>query len=82
MLNEFNFFNITIFLAALVAGVILFYKRKFTYWQRRGVPILSPTIPFGDLQNVITRKINRMEEFCDLYNKAKAKGMNNIHNNL
>lgn len=50
------------------------YKKAFTYWKRKGVPTLDPKIPFGDLQNHMTRKISRMEELVLLYNKCKSKG--------
>lgn len=68
------FANFIILLATLLVTVISFFKRKFTYWKRKGVPTLNPTIPFGDLQNFVTRKVSRMEEFAVLYNKVKAKG--------
>lgn len=66
--------NIIIFLTTSVVAVYMFYKTSFTYWKRRGVPVLYPTIPFGDLQNLFTRKISRMEELTIMYNKIKEKG--------
>lgn len=66
--------NIILFISTFFVLVILFYKWSFTYWKRKGAPTLNPTIPFGDLQNHLTRQISRMEELVELYNKVKAKG--------
>lgn len=68
------FTKLILFVASLIVLFIFGYKWSFTYWKRKGVPTLNPTIPFGDLQNHMTRKISRMEELVNLYNTVKAKG--------
>ncbi|CAD7080009.1 unnamed protein product [Hermetia illucens] len=60
---------------ALIFGLILiawwFVKKKYSYWENRGVPFIKPIIPFGNLKGV--GKTVSMKDFVqDIY--AKYKG--------
>lgn len=62
------------FIAAFLFIVISYYKWAFTYWHKWDIPTLSPKIPFGDLENLFTRKTSRILELRKLYNKIKKLG--------
>lgn len=36
-------------ISAIFAAIYFYYKQSFTYWQNRGVPHLTPSMPFGNL---------------------------------
>jgi cytochrome P450 family 6 len=61
--------------AALVACVFLltylWYQYKFTYWSRRGVFNPKPEFPYGNIRDVIKRKIQFFQPYCDTYFKYK-----------
>nr|WET52726.1 cytochrome P450 [Phaedon brassicae] len=61
-------------LLTLLVLLIAYYKWSFLYWKKRNIPYIEPTIPFGNLMNMVTRKISRIEELTLLYNNLKAKG--------
>lgn len=63
----------------LLLGIILItlscvaYVRfvSFTYWSRQGIPALSPSLPFGNLFDTMTRKMSFGENIKDLYGLTK-----------
>lgn len=62
-----------IFYFAIVSFLLLYiwFYYKFTYWSRKGVDGPKPVFPCGNLQNVIRRKMQFFEPFCDNYFKYK-----------
>ncbi|KAG5866474.1 hypothetical protein JTB14_031683 [Gonioctena quinquepunctata] len=67
-------YNLVVLLALLTLILIAVYKWNFLYWKRRNIPYFEPSIPFGNLMNLVTRKISRMEELTILYNECKKRG--------
>lgn len=54
--RKMDLVNLILFGAVSIASAIyIFFKYKFTYWERRGVPHVSPTFPFGHLKGVGTQ---------------------------
>lgn len=50
-------------LAIVLAAFYFFFKRQFSYWEKRKVPHVKPSIPFGNLRfDVILA-----EAFAQLY---------------
>ncbi|KAK4885360.1 hypothetical protein RN001_001631 [Aquatica leii] len=37
--------------------IIVYYKWAFSYWRKKGVPCVEPTIPFGNIQALITSQL-------------------------
>lgn len=68
------FLNILGLIIALVVTFYTYFKWSFQYWARKGVPFLPPSIPFGNIDNVITRKRNFGTIIKDLHDELKAKG--------
>lgn len=63
-------------LGVIVAiGVIVYtyFKWSYQYWERKGVPHIKPKIPFGNADNILTRKRNFGTIVKDLYDELKAK---------
>lgn len=53
----------------LTAAVVLYFKIKFGYWNKRGVPNFPPTIPFGNAYDVVTQKVSPVSELINVYMK-------------
>nr|XP_023014655.1 cytochrome P450 6a8-like [Leptinotarsa decemlineata] len=66
--------HLVIVIVFLILVLIAFYKWSFLYWKRRNIPFLEPSIPFGSLMNMLTRKISRIEELTMMYNECKKRG--------
>lgn len=67
--------------ADLVALIIVFItssyfylKYKFTYWSSKGVPCLTPSVPFGNAGNQLMMRKNLGEIVEDVYVKLKKDG--------
>lgn len=58
-------------LAISISLVFMFMKRSFSYWKRRNVPYLTPTIPFGNLENPITSNKPQFLYVREFYEKFK-----------
>ncbi|XP_022904133.2 cytochrome P450 6a8-like isoform X1 [Onthophagus taurus] len=54
--------------------IYIFYTYRFYYFSLKNVPILNPTIPFGDLKKIFKPKKPRFEYFQEYYNKFKLRG--------
>ncbi|KYB26434.1 putative cytochrome P450 6a14-like Protein [Tribolium castaneum] len=46
-----------------------------TYWQKLGVPTLNPAMLFGDTKKMFLGECTFGEQFLDIYNKFKARGV-------
>lgn len=57
-------------LVTLIATAFIYIKYKFSYWKRRGVAYIEPSIPFGNLGPVITLKKSIDQVLKDLYNDS------------
>lgn len=61
---------LTIFLA-----VYLYFKWNYTYWQRKGVPFIPPTFPFGNVADLVTNKVTFGVYLQNLYAHFKRLGL-------
>nr|AGI03843.1 cytochrome P450 6BQ8 [Tribolium castaneum] len=73
LLNNFTLNILAVFVTILV-GVIVYFKWHLSYWDRLGVPSLSPVLFFGDTKDLILSKCTIGEQFRVFYNKFKSKG--------
>lgn len=39
-------------LVTLAISFYLYFRIKFSYWQRRGVPVVKPIFPYGNLKGI------------------------------
>lgn len=56
---------------SVVFLIFLWYRYKFSYWSEKGVKGPNPIFPFGNIQDVIKRKIQFFQPYCDSYFKYK-----------
>ncbi|XP_028176554.1 cytochrome P450 6k1-like isoform X2 [Ostrinia furnacalis] len=49
----------------------VWYQYRFTYWTRRGVFSPKPVFPFGNIKEVVKRKAQFFQPYCDTYFKYK-----------
>jgi cytochrome P450 family 6 len=56
-----------------VAGAFYFFmNRRFSYWSKRGVPFLEPSIPFGNVFDLVRRKSSFGDMFKQFHDKCKG----------
>lgn len=72
-----NFFTTTTigYLIAVVVIICTYFKWSFQYWERKGVPFIQPTIPFGSNDNPFWRRRNLGTIIKDIYNELKTRGV-------
>lgn len=65
----------TVIMALVALGTILyfFFRYKFTYWERRGVPTVKPVIPYGNIKEVNKTK-HFGEMLHEIYTRLKGQG--------
>nr|AKZ17689.1 cytochrome P450 monooxygenase CYP6BK19 [Tenebrio molitor] len=56
---------------ALVVVLIGYYKWSFTYWKRKNLPYVEPSIPFGNLSSPLKGKESMGMAMFRLYNEMK-----------
>lgn len=62
------FSNTTLTLLTFSISVVYFYvKFVYSYWQRRGVPQLKPSFPFGNFGPFSTKQLSIGEHVTKLY---------------
>lgn len=62
-------------LLIVLGVVILYFKYKFGYWNRKGVTSFPTTIPFGNAGEVMMQRRGFDVEFTKLYESIKRKGL-------
>lgn len=55
-------------------GIIILYKHFFSYWKKRGLNYLEPTVPFGNAINLYLGKSSFGELFSEWYLEMKKRG--------
>uniref|UniRef100_V5GJG1 Putative cytochrome P450 6a23 n=1 Tax=Anoplophora glabripennis TaxID=217634 RepID=V5GJG1_ANOGL len=60
---------------ALLAGLIAYYKWTFAYWKQNGFEGPEPSIPFGNVSDLILGKRHLGEMWKDVYFYAEEKGL-------
>ncbi|CAG9565553.1 unnamed protein product [Danaus chrysippus] len=62
-----------LFILLLMVFTVLYvwFQYKFTYWSSKGVFGPTPVFPFGNIQDVIKRKTQFFQPYCDNYFKYK-----------
>lgn len=72
------FYNIPVILITLSVVVISFFKWRYSFWNRLGIPTAPPTIPIGNLKDLVLLKKNFGMTLQDIYNESKAKGYRHV----
>lgn len=67
------FLNILVlFIVAIVSAITFFFKWKFTYWEKRGIPFREATVPYGNLAEAgKTKHLSTILQ--ELYHEMKDK---------
>lgn len=72
------FESITSDIIAVVVTILLlirlYYIEAHRYWERLGVPQISPSFPFGNARKIILRYQNLAETTKEFYDIAKSRG--------
>jgi cytochrome P450 family 6 len=70
-------------LAAVVSIALLalyvYFKICYSYWEKRGVPTVKPTVPFGNFPGSILSGRNPAFEIADLYKAFKGHKVGGLY---
>lgn len=71
--------TITTYLLGFLAIVLLYcfwyFQKIYNHWKKRDIPYLKPTLPFGNLLQVYTKKCQIGEAFANIYYELKRMGV-------
>lgn len=67
-------FNLLICITVISSLLLAYFLYQYTYWRRRNVTCVKPTIPLGAFTGLITRKKHLTQIGKDLYDELKSKG--------
>lgn len=71
-----NFFiNTAGFLIAVALIIYTYFRWSYQYWERKGVPFLTPRIPFGTIENPLAKQRNTGAILRDNYNEFRRRGV-------
>lgn len=59
----------------LLAALVFYFKRKYGYWRRKGVPYFPATIPFGNAGEIVMQKVAFGPGIINIYNRFKKLGV-------
>nr|QZM07484.1 cytochrome P450 monooxygenase CYP6BK30 [Lasioderma serricorne] len=68
-------FDIVAIFTALFGVVYAFFQWRFRHWERKGLPYLKPTFPFGNAPNPITHRARRGDVALTWYKEMKKLGL-------
>lgn len=58
-------------ITTLTVLLYVWFQYQYTYWKKRGVVGPKPVAPFGNVRDVIARKAQFFQPYCDNYFKYK-----------
>lgn len=73
-------FQLSVLLAIALPAIYVYFRAAFSYWQKRGVPTLKPTPPFGDLSDAIFRGKSAQQAINAFYKKFDGHKFGGIYN--
>ncbi|KAK9869596.1 hypothetical protein WA026_003345 [Henosepilachna vigintioctopunctata] len=53
--------------------IYLKFKKKYKYWEKRGVKVIQPIFPFGNVLSIFTKKIGITQCILEWYESLDAK---------
>lgn len=72
--------SLTMLLAvALATALYWMHSKMFSYWKNRGFPYEQPSFLWGNLSDVMSRKVSFGIHMFELYKKAKAPLVQGIY---
>lgn len=63
---------LTTLLVILILAGYFYVHNAYSYWERRGIPYLQPTFPFGTFANSFFQRKSIAEDLKDAYNSASS----------
>nr|AVL92878.1 CYP450 [Locusta migratoria] len=63
---------VAVLVVAVVAGY-LWFRRRFRYWENRGVPQARPEVPFGNLRRTFLGQTRLEFTVRDIYDSSKVR---------
>lgn len=61
-------------LSISIVSIYWYLTNSYKYWEKRNLSYIKPSIPFGNLQNVYTKKITLGQAFGEAYLHFKQMG--------
>jgi cytochrome P450 family 6 len=65
------FFDISILLVIFLGVAYAYFRRKYSYWDKKGVHNSPATIPFGSMKGTALKTVQIGIEFCKIYSVTK-----------
>lgn len=62
---------IAIILVSIITAVYVYFKSKFNYWKKRGIPFEEPIIPYGNMKG-LNKTIHLSDMSKRIYDKFKG----------
>lgn len=77
----------TVSCTSVVLGVVVvflgtlyvFFKRKFSYWEKRGVRHLKPSFPFGNCRDIVLMRKSFGETYCEHYKTLSGNKFGGVY---
>lgn len=69
-----DLYEYAIILITISIGLLTLFKWKFSYWSRKNVPFIPPSIPFGSVGNPFSRNTSFGVLVKNFYQEFKASG--------
>lgn len=57
----------------IATGIYLYFKKNYKFFENEGVPYLTPTFPFGNVQG-IGSKYHMITILRNIYDEVKGRG--------
>ncbi|KAK5638812.1 hypothetical protein RI129_013107 [Pyrocoelia pectoralis] len=77
MVTASIYLSVGVLVACLVV-IFTYFKWAFKYWERRDLPSVKPSIPFGTIGEIILAKRNFGEIVKEQYEESKRKGFKHV----
>lgn len=70
--SNMDLWSVLLWFSVLGAAIYVFFKRKYSYWQRRNIPCVAPTFPFGSMK-LFAQQDHLAVQLANIYHQHKDK---------
>lgn len=73
-LSELVVIDVLFVLVASFLAVWVYFQHCYKYWEKKGVPYIKPSFPYGNIKVIFKRTISITTDAKDWYDELKSKG--------
>lgn len=70
---EFWIYYVVIIVVTIIALIIMYVHRRYTYWSRKHIQFVKPTFPYGNFKSSFKQQLTFADDLKNIYNETTGR---------